>query len=143
MTSAGAGLGMDPYQVIIPTNRLMASSEPHTTPIAGCECGTYGCGATDITITRHGDRVHWDWLIEVPMNRGVTFDAADYDREISRVASDHSWETPERTAGRLILTGKDRRGGSRRGTPSSPRSERRRLQSPAAGDNTTVRSASP
>jgi hypothetical protein len=41
------------------------------------------------------------------MNRGVSFDAADYDREISRVASDHSWQTPERTAGRLILTGID------------------------------------
>ena len=92
MTSAGAGLGMDPYHVIIPTNRLVASCEPRTTPIARCECGTYGCGATDITITRHGDRVRWDWLIEVPMNRGVSFDAADYDREISRVAFDQSWE---------------------------------------------------
>jgi len=26
------------------------------------------------------------------MNRGVSFDAADYDREISRVAFDQSWE---------------------------------------------------
>ena len=34
MTSAGAGLGMDPYHVIIPTNRLVASCEPRTTPIA-------------------------------------------------------------------------------------------------------------
>jgi len=92
MTSAGAGLGMDPYRVIIPTNRLVASCEPRTTPIARCECGRYDCGATDITITRHGDRVRWDWLMEVPMNRGVSFDAADYDREISRVAFDQSWE---------------------------------------------------
>jgi hypothetical protein len=109
MTSAGAGLGMDPYDVIIPTNRLLASSEPHTTPIARCECGIYGCGATDITITRSGERVHWDWLYEAPMNRGVSFDAAEYAREVDRVASDHSWETPERTAGRLILTGVDRK----------------------------------
>jgi hypothetical protein len=34
---------------------------------------------------------------------------ADYDREIARVASDHSWETPARTAGRLILTEIDRK----------------------------------
>jgi len=109
MTAIGAGLGMDPYDVIIPTNRLVASSEPHTTPIARCECGIYGCGATDITITRSGDRVHWDWLYEAPINRGVSFDAADYAREVDRVVSDHSWETPERTAGRLILTEVDRK----------------------------------
>lgn len=32
MTSAGAGLGMDPYDVIIPANLLVASPEPHTVP---------------------------------------------------------------------------------------------------------------
>jgi len=105
MTSAGAGLGMDPYDILIPNNRLQASEKPHTTPIARCECGIYGCGATDVTITRHGDRVLWDWRIEVPMNRGVSFKASEYDREVNRAASDLSWETPERTAGRLVLTG--------------------------------------
>lgn len=103
MTSAGAGLGMDPYDVLIPTNRLVAASQPLTVPIARCECGVYGCGSTDVTITRDGDLVHWDWSIEVPMNRGVSFAAAQYDVEVARVAADHSWETPERTAGRLVL----------------------------------------
>jgi hypothetical protein len=108
MTSAGAGLGMDPYDVLVPTNRLVAASQPRTVPIARCTCGVYGCGSTDVTITREGDRVHWDWSIEVPMNRGASFAASQYDLEVTRVAADHSWETAERTAGRLALTDMDR-----------------------------------
>lgn len=108
MTSAGAGLGMDPYDLLVPVNRLVATEAPGTVPIARCDCGTYGCGSTDVTIVRRDDTVHWDWSIEVPMARGVSFAAADYDAEVARVAADHSWETPERTAGRLVLTGADR-----------------------------------
>jgi hypothetical protein len=104
MTSAGAGLGMDPYDLLMPTNRLLATPGPHTVPIARCGCGVYGCGSTDVTITGDGDLVHWDWLIEVPMNRGVSFATVEYDAEVERVAGDHSWETAERTAGRFVLT---------------------------------------
>jgi hypothetical protein len=108
MTSRGAGLGMDPYDILVPSNRLLAAPETRTVPIARCECGEYGCGSTDVTITRDGDVVHWEWLIEAPMGRGVSFAAAQYDAEVARVAADHSWETPERTAGRLVLTNMDR-----------------------------------
>ena len=108
MTSAGAGLGMDPYDLLIPTNRLLATPGPHTVPIARCECGVYGCGSTDVTITGDGDLVHWDWSIEVPMNRGVSFAKAQYDEEVERIAAEHSWESAERTAGRLVLTRLDR-----------------------------------
>ncbi|GAA1864687.1 hypothetical protein GCM10009687_35060 [Asanoa iriomotensis] len=107
MTSAGAGLGMDPYDILIPTNRLVATAVPTRSPIARCGCGVYGCGSTDIAIVRDGDLVHWDWLLEMPMGRGVSFAAADYDAEVDRVARDHSWETPARTAGRLVLTDLD------------------------------------
>lgn len=107
MTSAGAGLGMDPYDVLVPRNRLVAASRPCTIPIARCECGEYGCGSTEVTITRDDGLVHWAWSVEVPMNRGVSFEAAQYDTEVARAAADHSWETPERTAGRLALTGMD------------------------------------
>jgi hypothetical protein len=108
MTSVGAGLGIDPYDVLVPTNRLVAAAKARTVPIARCACGVYGCGSTDVTITRDGDLVHWDWSIEVPMNRSVSFAAVRYDAEVARVAADHSWETPERTAGRLVLTDIDR-----------------------------------
>lgn len=104
MTSVGAGLGMDPYDLLVPTNRLLARPRPHTVPIARCSCGVYGCGSTDVTITGDGDLVHWDWLIDVPMNRGVSFATVQYDVEVERMAGDDSWETAERTAGRLVLT---------------------------------------
>ncbi|QFU88468.1 hypothetical protein [Amycolatopsis sp. YIM 10] len=107
MTSAGAGLGMDPYALLIPFNRLTATAEPRTVPIARCGCGVYGCGSTDVTIVRDGDLVHWEWRLEVPMPRGVSFPAEQYDEEVARVAADHSWETPVRTAGRYVLTGLD------------------------------------
>lgn len=104
MTAAGAGMGMDPYDVLIPENRFAATETARRIPIARCECGTYGCGVTDVSILRDGDVVHWDWHDEVPMNRGVTFPAAEYDAEVARLAADLSWETPDRTAGRLVLT---------------------------------------
>jgi hypothetical protein len=94
--------------VLVPANRLVATEQPRTVPIARCECGIYGCGSTDVTIVRDGDLVHWDWLIDVPMDRGVTFAAGQYDAEVARMAADHSWETSQRTAGRLILTNVDR-----------------------------------
>jgi hypothetical protein len=103
MTQAGAGLGMDPYDVLIPTNRFVAGTEPTTIPVARCSCGEYGCGSTDVTIVRAGDVVHWDWSLEAPMDRRVTFAADAYAREVDRVAADHGWETPDRTAGRLVL----------------------------------------
>ncbi|MEU7876373.1 hypothetical protein [Dactylosporangium sp. NPDC049140] len=103
VTSAGAGLGMDPYDLLVPTNRLIAVNEPRTVPIARCKCGEYGCGSTDVTLVRDGERVHWDWSKEVPMCRGVSFAADVYDAEVARLAADHSWETPDRAAGRLIM----------------------------------------
>lgn len=108
MTSAGAGLGMDPSDLLIPTNRLVVTPRPHRVPIARCECGVYGCGATDVTITGDGELVHWDWRIEVPMDRGVSFAAAQYQAEVERLAADYSWETAGRTAGRLVCTHMDR-----------------------------------
>ncbi|MBT8227891.1 MAG: hypothetical protein HKP61_15675 [Dactylosporangium sp.] len=107
ITTAGAGLGMDPNHLLIPTNRLVATSVPRTVGIARCECGVYGCGATDVTITRGPGVVHWDWSAEVPMSCGVSFPADLYDAEVARIAADHTWETPACTAGRLILTGVD------------------------------------
>ena len=106
-TARGAGLGMDPYDVIVPDNRLVAGPSPRTVPIARCSCGIYGCASTDVTITRLGDRVRWDWSKEAPMRRPAVFDAAAYDREVARFAADTTWEDAGRTAGRLVLTGAD------------------------------------
>jgi hypothetical protein len=104
MCAAGAGLGMDPYAVLIPENVFVATDEAHTAPVARCGCGTYGCGETDIRISRDDGLVRWEWLKEVPIKRPVVFAAQAYDREVERVSLDRSWETPSRTAGRLVLT---------------------------------------
>jgi hypothetical protein len=104
VTSRGAGLGMDPYDVLVPVNRFVARDQPQLVPVARCGCGVYGCGMTDASITRQAGQVVWNWEAEVPMTRAVVFDAREYDREVHRAGEDHSWETPDRTAGRLILS---------------------------------------
>ncbi|SDD35592.1 hypothetical protein [Actinokineospora iranica] len=108
LTAAGGGLGMDPYKVLVPDNRLVATDEPRTVPIGRCSCGDYGCGPTDVVIVREDDRVHWEWLPRAAENRAFVFAAATYGAEIARASADHSWETPERTAGRLVLANVDR-----------------------------------
>lgn len=107
MTSKGAGMGMSPFDVIVPS-RLHAEPTAKQVPIARCECGEYGCGSTDALIRREGDVVHWDWLIEKPASSGATFKADQYDAEVERVVNDRSWERPEDTAARLIILGIDR-----------------------------------
>lgn len=103
MTSQGAGMGMEPFDVLLPVNRLQAEETPRQVPIARCECGTYGCGSTDVLIRREGDVVHWDWLIEKPATSGATFVAEQYDAEVERLVADHSWERPEDTTTRLVV----------------------------------------
>ncbi len=102
MTSAGAGMGMDTNDLVVPANRLRATSSPTRVPVARCECGIYGCGATDVVITRADGLVHWDWEVERPMDRRVTFDELDYDAELDRFEADRSWETPERVVVRHV-----------------------------------------
>jgi hypothetical protein len=100
---------MDPQFVLIPTNCLVATDQKHTVQIARCgACGIHGCVDTDVTISRDGDVVHWEWSKDIPMDRNVSFDAAPYDLELARMSADLSWETPVRTAGRLVLTNVDR-----------------------------------
>jgi hypothetical protein len=103
MTAAGAGLGMDAFDLLVPTNELLATAEARRVPVARCTCGTYGCGVTDVVVQRAGGTVRWQWRVETPMERDVVFDAAAYDREVRRAGDDHSWETADRTAGRLVL----------------------------------------
>lgn len=107
MSAAGAGLGMDPVDVLVPRNRFIATDDPNRIPAARCGCGVYGCRVTDLVIQREGDVVHWDWEVERPVKRRMTFDAAAYDREVARIGADASWETPSRTASRLVATGVD------------------------------------
>jgi hypothetical protein len=108
VTSKGAGMGMDPFHVLIPENRLSASTDVTNAPIARCECGEYGCGSSDVAIARDGNVVHWDWHGDVPLDHGVSCDADEYDAEVARIGSDRSWERPEDTTARIVLQQADR-----------------------------------
>ena len=103
LTGPGAGMGMDPWEVLTRENQFMPTVEPRTTRFARCTCGVYGCAKTDVVITADDNHIHWDFREDVPINRRVTFDRDQYLVEVTRVADDVSWETPERTAGRLIF----------------------------------------
>ena len=88
MTRIGAGMGMDPRDVLVRTNKLVATAQPHTAPVARCDCGHYDCGSTDVEITRRGGQVYWDWQQATPIDRSVVFDAVQYDREVARIADE-------------------------------------------------------
>ncbi|WP_144120647.1 hypothetical protein [Catellatospora sichuanensis] len=109
LTSLAAGRGVDPHHLLIPDNLLLPGTEPRTVPFAVCPgCGR-GCADTQVTVSREADLVHWDFSGRggVPGGR-VSFAADQYHAEAVRAAADHSWETPVRTACRLVLTGTDR-----------------------------------
>lgn len=103
VTSRAAGLGMDPFDLLFPDNRLIATNAGHVAAIARCSCGEYEADATDVRIVREGSRVRWEWLRRAPMKRPVSFVAAEYDAEIDRVTSDFSWEPAGREVARLVL----------------------------------------
>ncbi|WP_344618357.1 hypothetical protein [Dactylosporangium salmoneum] len=101
--------GPDPWHVLVPVNRFAATGEFTTATIACCpSCGP-DCFAVEARIRREGDVVRWEWGRRGARwegeRRTTLFDAGAYDAEVARVGAEHGWETPERRAGRLILTG--------------------------------------
>lgn len=108
ITTAGAGMGMPPFRLLVPTNRLAASTDPRREVVASCTCGEPGCGSTEARITRAGNAVHWEWYVDVPMGHGVSFEAAAYDAEVERIAADQSWQRPVDAVTRRVLDEVDR-----------------------------------
>lgn len=102
LTAKGAGLAMPAWDVLGLSHAFAATNEPRTVPFARCGCGVYGCGSTDVTITRDGSIIRWQFTIETPGVTDVAFDADAYDTELARSLADHSWERPSVTAGRLV-----------------------------------------
>ncbi len=102
--------GPDPWHVLVPVNRFVATREATTATIACCpSCGP-GCFAITACIRREGDAVHWEWGrlrggAWAGERRTALFDAAAYDAEVARIGAERSWETAERRAGRILLTG--------------------------------------
>ncbi|MEV6810518.1 hypothetical protein [Micromonospora sp. NPDC051296] len=101
-----AGPAEPPEYLLGVDHRLHADVEPHEVRLAEADCTEGCCGALYVTIQRRGDKVVWcDWRnpdtsdLTVPT---FTFDAAQYDAEIARAESDHTWEWHERTVARLV-----------------------------------------
>ncbi|MDR7327666.1 MULTISPECIES: hypothetical protein [Catenuloplanes] len=100
--------GADPWHVLVPVNRFVATGEFTTAVIACCPgCGP-DCHAVEARIRREGDVVRWEWGRRGARWEGergtALFGAAAYDAEVSRLGADHGWETATHRAGRLILT---------------------------------------
>lgn len=102
-------MGMDPDDVLVEPSPLRATDEPRLATIARCSCGEVGCGSVEVQIQRVGETVEWkpssDEADRVPVLR---FDAATYERELERAIADTGWETPDRTAARLLRIAVDR-----------------------------------
>lgn len=98
-------MGMDPDELLIEPCPLGALSAPHIAVIGRCNCGVTGCGSVAVEICREGNLVTWK---SSDSHLLVSFIAEQYDTEIERALRDFSWETPDRTAARLIAKAIDR-----------------------------------
>jgi hypothetical protein len=109
VSRADGNAGPDPWHVLVPVNRFVATGDPTTAVIACCPgCGP-DCDAVEARIRREGGTVRWEWGRRGARweadRRTTLFDAVDYDAEVARLGADHGWETAERRAGRLVLAG--------------------------------------
>ena len=99
-------MGLDPSDLLVEPCPLRVENDSHTTMIGRCHCGVVGCGSVAVKIRRDHDQVVWQALHS---DAKVQFRASQYQAEIERALGDSSWETPERTAARLIAKTVDRK----------------------------------
>ncbi len=97
-------MGLDPDDLLVEPCSLLPRTA-RAALIGRCCCGDVGCGPVEVTISTDGSVVSWTTAVRTT---GVRFDAAQYRAEVLRALADHSWETPDRTAARLIRTSVDR-----------------------------------
>jgi hypothetical protein len=105
-------MGLDPDDLLIEPCALRAATSPHAAVIGRCRCGDIGCGSVAVNIHAEGTRVSWT---AGDSARRIQFEATQYALEVERSLQDHSWETPDRTAARLISQAVDRTSLARRG----------------------------
>lgn len=105
-------MGLDPADLLTETCALRPTNSPHVALIARCGCGVIGCGSIKVTVHKDGERVFWS---ATDSSLVVQFNAVQYETEVERAIHDHSWETPERTAERLISLAVDRASLARKG----------------------------
>lgn len=100
-------IGLDPDDLLVEPCPLRAQETPHTATIGRCTCGEIGCGSVEVEVRRELDLVTWRTLYSnAPVK--VRFVASQYDTEVERALRDFGWETPDRTAARLIAKAIDK-----------------------------------
>src|SRR5918911_2502055 len=99
-------MGMDPGDVLS-FDVLAPRDEPHIAMIVRCGCGVAGCGNATVRVSSDGDRVIWDsWNgdgEDLPSGK-LVFRREQYLQALGQAISDTSWETPDRTAARLLFS---------------------------------------
>ena len=101
----GAGaIGLDPDDMLIAPSPLLPAT-PRQCLVGRCDCGVIGCGDVFVTIAVGPEFVVWS-AIDEP-RAPIHFVTSQYRSEVERAVGDHSWETQERTAARLIRDGID------------------------------------
>jgi hypothetical protein len=98
-------MGLDPDDLLTEPCPLRADGTSRRVTIGRCSCGIVGCGSIEIDIRRDADSVIWT---DIDSSKEVHFLATQYDAEIERALQDFTWETPERTASRLIAHAVDK-----------------------------------
>jgi len=97
-------MGMDPDDVLS-LDILAPRDVPHTAMVVRCGCGVDGCGNATVRVSREGDRIIWDsWDGDrgKPPPGTLIFGREQYFQALEQAISDTSWETPDRTAARLL-----------------------------------------
>ena len=98
-------MGLDPDDILQEPSALHLSQKSHRTAIARCTCGVIGCGSIETEVSLQADLVVWTVR---HYSKEFRFDATQYEVELKRAIADTSWETPDRTAARLIRALVDR-----------------------------------
>jgi hypothetical protein len=99
-------MGMDPDD-ILSYCELAPREEPHRAMVVRCGCGIPGCGNATVQISSDADYVTWDSWEGVPGKPAagtLTFARDQYLRAVKDAVKDHSWETPDRTAPRILAS---------------------------------------
>lgn len=99
-------IGLDPDDILTEPSQLRASSTPTTITVARCSCGIVGCDRRVAEILCMPDNVVWRFQSDTSsiVHHTYQFDLEMYNSEIERAQYDTLWETPDRTAARLLAT---------------------------------------
>lgn len=103
----GMGVPRIPERFLHSEDSLSATADSREVPLAEADCAEGCCGGLKARIRRDEARGRVEW--EVWRTSGTqknrerfSFDAAAYDAEIARAASDFTWAWPARRAARLL-----------------------------------------